>query len=764
MPKAQFEHYGGDRESVCPPEPVILSNISGTGIANNPETEYTWDFGDGFFRSYDVNPNPVDTVHHKYQNWISSTPMPYLIRLMAANSHDIPGNDDPLICSATYARQLMVNPQVSARFTGPTEGCSPFEAQFRSQSMGSISSYTWDFGDGTGTDVTSDPNPVHEFVNNFNRDEIRNFPVTMIARNNWCSDVWTENFRLFPQPVATYGIKDNNVSGCQPFAVTFQNTSNNGSLTGNLTYIYNFTDGTEPLELTTIQETTHTFFNALGGNLLRYPTLTTMTSWTYNDKSVQCYSQPFEQMITIFPYLKAEFTIEPFDPMLCSPLRVSLINASHGFQEYTYHLGNSDVISGTRESGIINTYHYVNPNMYEDMYYDVRLEVWNGTCRDEAIQPIRINSSPRASFRPGSPYPQQFPHPSPPIEIINEIQPPNRENLTYLWSWSEGNFDYQNNFSTSPNPSPLNLYEWGTYHITQNVVAPNGVCFDSQTVTIYLAPNSPIANFDEVMSSCAPYQVDFVNYSRYERGYLWDFGDGRTSTDREPRHTYMTPGDYTVRLTVYGLDMTDNHMEKVITVLPTPQAGFDVRSRYLYVGQPLHVNNFSVSETNDGTPYDVWYRWNFGDGTPINTEKEPVHLYQKAGTYTVTLTIGTYSEPSCSTSMTLYDIIEIENAGNIVLPNLFRPDPTGEQPDDIPDGGYKNYLFFPPILSPTASYSMKIYHRLGILLYETDDPKKGWNGYYRGNICEEGAYIYRIEGVFQNGQSFMDVGTVLILR
>ena len=342
--------------------------------------------------------------------------------------------------------------------------------------------------------------------------------------------------------------------------------------------------------------------------------------------------------------------------------------------------------------------------------------------------------------------------------------PDRHQGLHYLWSWNERGYDYENNFSTSPDPNPVRITDWGSFDITQYVTAPNGKCFDSRTVTIRIDPRGPVANFDDIPPGCAPYEVNFINHSRYERGYEWDFGDGIRAREREPSHTFLQPGTYEVKLTVFGDDMNDNSMTKSVTVLPTPQAGFDVKSDYLYVGQPLQVENTSVTRTYDGIPYDTWYRWNWGDGTPVDTVRNPSHMYQKAGIFTISLTIGTYSNPTCSTTMTLYDIIEMENAGNIIMPNVFRPDPTGEQPDNIPDGGYKNYLFFPPVLSATETYSMKIYHRLGILLYETDDPNKGWNGYYRGKLCEEGAYIYRIEGVFQNGQSFMDVGTVLILR
>ena len=98
------------------------------------------------------------------------------------------------------------------------------------------------------------------------------------------------------------------------------------------------------------------------------------------------------------------------------------------------------------------------------------------------------------------------------------------------------------------------------------------------------------------------------------------------------------------------------------------------------------------------------------------------------------------------------------------MPNVFKPSPTGERSPDILENGYKNDLFYPPALSPVREYRFRIFHRWGQLLFETTDPNEGWNGYFRGQICSEGVYIYRIEGVFETGQSFMKLGNVTLLR
>ena len=110
------------------------------------------------------------------------------------------------------------------------------------------------------------------------------------------------------------------------------------------------------------------------------------------------------------------------------------------------------------------------------------------------------------------------------------------------------------------------------------------------------------------------------------------------------------------------------------------------------------------------------------------------------------------------------DPIEMEAAGHIVMPNIFKPAPTGDRGETVPDGGYRNYIFFPAIMSPTIKYSLTVWNRWGIQIYHSDDPQKGWTGYYKGQLCPEDLYIYRIEGVFDNGQAFMEIGDVMLQR
>lgn len=114
----------------------------------------------------------------------------------------------------------------------------------------------------------------------------------------------------------------------------------------------------------------------------------------------------------------------------------------------------------------------------------------------------------------------------------------------------------------------------------------------------------------------------------------WDFGDGGTSTEQNPSHTYTEAGVYTVSLTVTGPGGSDTETKSdyiTVTVPPAPVAGF---STNVTNGDEDLLVTFADSSSGNITSW----LWNFGDGT-TSAEQNPSHTYTDAGTYTVTLTV-----------------------------------------------------------------------------------------------------------------------------
>ncbi|MCU4176468.1 PKD domain-containing protein [Carboxylicivirga sp. N1Y90] len=148
--------------------------------------------------------------------------------------------------------------------------------------------------------------------------------------------------------------------------------------------------------------------------------------------------------------------------------------------------------------------------------------------------------------------------------------------------------------------------------------------------------NEPVAEFRVSTTLIDKGQsVTFTDYSTEEpMEWLWNFGDGSTSTDKNPTHTYNKAGVYTVSLTVTNDAGSDTETKtNLITVNETgsaPVAAFSVNKTSITEGEAIIFTDQSANEPTS-------WSWNFGDGG-TSSSQDKSHTYNAAGTYTVTLT------------------------------------------------------------------------------------------------------------------------------
>ena len=164
-------------------------------------------------------------------------------------------------------------------------------------------------------------------------------------------------------------------------------------------------------------------------------------------------------------------------------------------------------------------------------------------------------------------------------------------------------------------------------------------------------PPSPIAAFTEVVDVTDYRTYIFTDRSTNASTYAWDFGEGSSSTDAEPTHSFAQAGSYNVLLTVSNGSETTDTVEKTIVVTnpEAPVVGFT----FLEDPNDWQVFTFTNTSTNA-----VSYSWDFGDNT-TSTEESPTKTFATEGDFIVTLTATNDSGDSS----------ELEQTVSVVDPN-----------------------------------------------------------------------------------------------
>jgi len=198
------------------------------------------------------------------------------------------------------------------------------------------------------------------------------------------------------------------------------------------------------------------------------------------------------------------------------------------------------------------------------------------------------------------------------------------------WSWNFGDG------GTSTLQNPTHTYSTqGTYTVSLTVSGTAGTDSETKVGYIVVGPAAPpTANFSgSPLSGPAPLGVAFSDLSTGSATtWSWTFGDGGTSTLRNPSHTYALPGTYTVSLSVSGPSGADGEtkLDYILVTVPPPVADFS--------GAPqTGVAPLAVAFTNLSTGKAHSWSWSFGDGG-TSTLQSPSHTYSSPGTYTVSLT------------------------------------------------------------------------------------------------------------------------------
>lgn len=629
-------------------------------------------------------------------------------------------------CSKVYEREVTVFPRAYPDFSITANGCSPLQAVVHDQSVlrDGEGTYEWELNNGL---KSSEQNPVFTLVNNSYTTDVSYTVKLRLRSKDECVDSTTQSVTVYPRPKAAFVVVGDSEK-CPPFDVELQNQSEG---TG-LTHTFDFGDGASQTT-TTLAPITHRYDNHTSDKVGYTINLVVVNNHNCTDTT--------SRTVVVFPTVVADFDFDPSVPR-CSPSVVNMVNRSTGGFKYEWDFGDGTTIDMPEP-----THTFVNKEA-ADKTFSVTLNVASEfDCKATVTKQLTVFATPLAYFEAAPPL-QVFPNSTVQLRNLTEPQP---DTWSYYWDFNDG-YD-----SHDKSPADHKYRRWApkdwdfAYTVKLVVNAPN--CSDTAIQKVYIYAPLPNTKFTaNRFEDCVPMRVFFRNDSEGATDYLWEFGDGTTSTDQEPIHDYTRPGIYHVKLTATG-DGGINYAYGVFIAYERPVAKFKM------FPSKVMLPNALVKAQNETVGVNKFW-WDFGDGA-VSTEEAPVHEYQAPGEYRVSLKVE--NSAGCTDTTSRSPGVIVLPVGKIRFPDVFQPNENGSNGGSYDEHDVKNQVFH-PYTDGISVYTLQIYSRWGELIFESHDVAKGWDGYRSGKLCDAGVYTYRAFGQFFNGEVFDVRGNVTLLR
>jgi len=331
-----------------------------------------------------------------------------------------------------------------------------------------------------------------------------------------------------------------------------------------------------------------------------------------------------------------------------------------------------------------------------------------------------------------------------PVDLNFQAIIPPLTGASYFWTFDGGSPPT----STVPQPSVL----WttaGQKNIQLTISEPG--CEETFNLQFTVHPD-PLALFSASNNAgCQPVEVSFFNESSNleNPAYLWEFGDGTTSTLPNPTYLYENPGAYNVTLTVTNATGCVNTLTifNLVEVYEVPVASFTANPQAATIDNPTIRFNELIN-----IPWSI-IEWDFGDGASNSGDPNPRHTYGAPGSYMVVMYTETIH--GCWDRDTL-EIGILEDI-KIFVPNAFSPNGDGLN-DCFSVGGTTGDVI--------EVFRVIIYSRWGQQIYESPitDPNCVWDGRdMHGNLVTPDTYIFRIFGKSYKGAKKVYEGLVTVV-
>jgi gliding motility-associated-like protein len=102
--------------------------------------------------------------------------------------------------------------------------------------------------------------------------------------------------------------------------------------------------------------------------------------------------------------------------------------------------------------------------------------------------------------------------------------------------------------------------------------------------------------------------------------------------------------------------------------------------------------------------------------------------------------------------------VHVDQGGQLLIPNAFSPSLSG------PGGTVAGNDVFIPLMRGVTDFHMWVFNRWGEMLFESTNAESGWDGYYKGKLCQQDVYVYKITAKYANGQTVTKLGDIHLIR
>jgi gliding motility-associated-like protein len=541
---------------------------------NNP-TSWTWSFGNGQI----ISGTPTPTA-------VFNTPGTYTVILIVKNS-----DGTGAIKDSNYIT-VYASPTVSFGLTNLA--CAPADIQFQQYSQagqGMITSYEWNFGDGTtGIGAT----PVHPYTTP------GYYSITLTVTNSGgCSNSVTYNraLRLVSGVQTNFAWNETGNTCTVPFTLNFQN---NTAGPGNMTYNWSFGGGAAP-----------TSSNATTPTGIVYPSAGSYPVTLIATSSLGC-----ADTLTRTVPLSSNIPVinGPTAGCLNTPIKFSNgTNPAPVYSSWSW----GDGSPGSNDSATTHTFTAAGT-------YPVTLTNTYANCTTTATSNVTIGAALVPAFTETPVSACKAPLA---VQFTDQTSP-----VPTQWSWNFGDGS-----PASPQQSPLHTYgSTGTYTVSLTATTAAG-CSGTTTQTSVVNIVAPTITMGS-QGACIgqAYTPTYtVNSVDPVTTYTWSAPGATPSTwnGATPNFVYPSTGFYSITLTIQtasGCSASQTFTNIVQVGTPTP-ASFTATPNPVCGANP-------VAFVSPSTPANQWY-WNFGDGAPTDSGASVSHQFLKFGSETVTLSV-----------------------------------------------------------------------------------------------------------------------------